>query len=187
MTGMDRSDAGRQEGEVREHSGSWDGRDVRIGIVAARFNDAIVERLVDGARGALTRVGVADRDVELAWVPGAFEVPLVAQRLAASGRVDAVVCLGAVIRGATPHFDLVAGQCAAGVARVAHDTGVPTTLGVLTTDTIDQAVERAGTKAGNKGADAALAAVELVTLLRELDGDGPARSPAGCDRAEVSA
>ena len=154
---------------MREHVGTWDGRGLRVAIVAARFNDAITSVLVDGARGALGRLGVAEDDVELAWVPGAFELPLVARRLATSGRFDAVVCLGAVIRGATPHFDHVAGQCAAGVARVGLDTGVPAIFGVLTTDTLDQAIERAGTKAGNKGADAALAAVELATLLRDLD------------------
>jgi 6,7-dimethyl-8-ribityllumazine synthase len=159
----------RQEGAVREHKGTWDGRGLRVAVVAARFNDAITTVLVDGALGALGRLGVASDDVDLAWVPGAFELPLVARRLAASGTFDAVVCLGAVIRGATPHFDHVAGQCAAGVARVGLDTGVPTIFGVLTTDTLDQAIERAGTKAGNKGADAALAAVELATLLRGLD------------------
>jgi 6,7-dimethyl-8-ribityllumazine synthase len=168
-TGATASTASGREDGVQEHAGTWDGRGLRIGVVAARFNDAITERLLAGARGALARVGVADDDVVLAWVPGAFEIPLVARRLAASGRVDAVVCLGAVVRGATPHFDHVAGQCAAGVARVGLDTGVPAVFGVLTTDTLDQAFERAGTKAGNKGADAALAAVELATLLRALD------------------
>jgi 6,7-dimethyl-8-ribityllumazine synthase len=159
--------------KVREHVGRLDGTGVRVGIVAGRFNDTITRRLLDGTLDTLARLGVDGSAVEVAWVPGAFEIPLVAHRLATSGRFDAVVCLGAVIRGATPHFDLVAGQCAAGVARVSLDTGVPVVFGVLTTDTIEQAVERSGTKAGNKGADAAMAAVELVRLLAQLDPPDP--------------
>ena len=152
--------------------GRLSGSGLRVALVCARFNDAITERLLFGARDALSRHGVDDASVAVAWVPGAFELPLVAHRLAASGDFDAVVCLGAVIRGATGHYDLVAGNCAAGVARASLDTGVPVIFGVLTTDTIEQAVERAGTKAGNKGADAAVAAIDMADLLRQLPKGG---------------
>lgn len=148
--------------------GSLDGTGLRIGVVCGRFNDLITDRLLDGALRTLRRHGVASDDVTVVWVPGAFEVPLAAHRLAAGGSCDAVVTLGAVIRGATGHYDLVAGQCAAGVQRAALDTGVPVVFGVLTTDTIEQAIERAGTKAGNKGEEAAATAVEMANLLREL-------------------
>ena len=142
---------------------------MKFGIAASRFNDFICGRLIDGAMDALTRAGADEKDIQVYKVPGAFELPLAAKKLAKSGRFDAVICLGAVIRGATPHFDHVAGQCAAGLARAADDTGVPVAFGVLTTDTIEQAIERSGTKAGNKGADAALCALELANLLRKLD------------------
>jgi 6,7-dimethyl-8-ribityllumazine synthase len=148
--------------------GHLDGSGMRIAIAASRFNDFIVRRLLDGARDGLRRHGVGDSGVDVAWTPGAFELPMVAARLAGSGRYDAVITLGAVIRGATGHYDLVAGQTAAGIARVALDTGVPVVFGVLTTETIEQAVERAGTKAGNKGYEAAVAAIELVDLCRRL-------------------
>jgi 6,7-dimethyl-8-ribityllumazine synthase len=148
--------------------GRLDGTGMHVAIAAARFNDLIVTRLVDGARDGLRRHGVADGDVDLAWVPGAFELPLVAKKLAETGRYDAVITLGAVIRGATGHYDIVAGQSAAGVARAALDTGVPIVFGVLTTESIEQAVERAGTKAGNKGFEAAATAIELADLLRRL-------------------
>ncbi len=142
--------------------------DASFAVVVSRFNTFITERLLDGALDALERHG-ADMDrVTVAWCPGADEMPLVARKLADSGAYDAVICLGAVIRGATPHFDLVAGQVAGGVSRVALDTGVPVLFGVLTTDTIEQAVERAGTKAGNKGAEAAVGAIEMINLLRQL-------------------
>jgi 6,7-dimethyl-8-ribityllumazine synthase len=144
-------------------------RDLRFALVAARFNDSIVENLVRGAIDALLRHGASEKQIELIRVPGAFDLPLIARRAAASRRFDAVIALGAVIRGATPHFDLVAGQCAAGLARASEETGVPVAFGVLTTDTIEQAVERSGTKAGNKGVDAALAALELANLLRRMD------------------
>jgi 6,7-dimethyl-8-ribityllumazine synthase len=144
-------------------------RDLRFALVAARFNDSIVENLVRGAVDALLRHGASEKQIELIRVPGAFDLPLVVRRAAASRRFDAVIALGAVIRGATPHFDLVAGQCAAGLARASEETGVPVAFGVLTTDTIEQAVERSGTKAGNKGVDAALAALELANLLRRMD------------------
>jgi len=148
--------------------GSPSGAGVRVGIVASRFNELIGQRLLDGARNALRRVGVADDDVAVAWVPGAVELPLVARRLAQSGRVDAVVTLGAVIRGETDHYDHVCSIAASGIARVSADTGVPVTFGVLTTDTLEQALQRAGGKVGNAGADAASAAIEMATLLREL-------------------
>ena len=144
-------------------------RDLRFALVAARFNDSIVESLVRGAIDALLRHGASEKQIELIRVPGAFDLPLIVRRAAASRRFDAVIALGAVIRGATPHFDLVAGQCAAGLARASEETGVPVAFGVLTTDTIEQAVERSGTKAGNKGVDAALAALELANLLRRMD------------------
>lgn len=148
--------------------GQLSGAGMRVAIVASRFNDTITRRLLDGATDALRRHGVDAEAIDVAWAPGAFEIPLVAARLAASGQYDAVVTLGAVIRGATGHYDLVAGQCAAGVARAAHDTGVPVIFGILTTDTIDQAIERSGTKAGNKGFEAAQAAIEMANLLAGL-------------------
>ena len=152
------------------HEGNLSGAGIRLGIVAARFNETVVRTLVNGAVDVARRAGVADDAIELVWVPGAFERPGVAATLASSGRVDAVLCLGAVIRGDTPHFDYVAGQAASGVAKVGLDTGVPVIFGVLTTDTAEQAEARAGGKAGNKGADAALAAIETVNVLRSLRG-----------------
>ena len=154
---------------IRTINGDLVARDLRFAIVASRFNDMIVDSLVRGAVDALLRHGASEKQVELIRVPGAFDLPFVVRRVAASKRYDAVVALGAVIRGATPHFDYVAGQCATGLARVAEETGVPVAFGVLTTETIEQAIERAGTKAGNKGADAALCALELANLLRRLD------------------
>ena len=154
---------------IRTVNGDLVARDLRFAIVASRFNEMIVDSLVRGAVDALLRHGASEKQIELVRVPGAIALPFVVKRVAASKRYDAVVALGAVIRGATPHFDHVAGQCAAGLARVAEETGVPVAFGVLTTETIEQAIERAGTKAGNKGADAALAALELANLLRRLD------------------
>jgi 6,7-dimethyl-8-ribityllumazine synthase len=145
---------------------------LRVALVASRFNGFIVERLVEGAIDVLTRTGGPAKEITVVRCPGAYEIPMVAKRCAASGRFDAVVCLGAVIRGATPHFDYVAAEAAKGIAGVAMSAAVPVVFGVLTTDTIEQAVERAGTKAGNKGADAALAALELVALYRQLDDGG---------------
>ncbi len=144
-------------------------RDARIAIVAARFNDFIVDRLVAGAVDTLRRHGAAEADLELIRVPGAWEMPLAVERAAASRRFEAIVALGAVIRGATPHFDYVAGECARGIAAAGARHGLPVAFGVLTVDTIEQAIERAGTKAGNKGAEAALSAIEMVNLLRRLD------------------
>jgi 6,7-dimethyl-8-ribityllumazine synthase len=154
---------------IRTLNGDLVARDLRVAIVASRFNEMIVDSLVRGAVDTLLRHGASEKQIELIRVPGAFDLPFVVKRVAASKRYDAVVALGAVIRGATPHFDYVAGQCAAGLARVAEETGIPVAFGVLTTETIEQAIERAGTKAGNKGADAALCALELANLLRRLD------------------
>jgi 6,7-dimethyl-8-ribityllumazine synthase len=142
----------------------------RFGVVSARFNSAVVENLVDGALDALKRHGIGDDAIDVVRVPGSFEIPLVAQRLAASKKYAAVICLGAVIRGDTDHYDYVAGQVTSGVARAALDTGVPVIFGVLTCDTLEQAMNRAGAKAGNKGYDAALTAIEMVNLLRLLPG-----------------
>ncbi len=142
---------------------------LNIAIVLSRFNSLIGDRLLEGALDTLRRHGVSDDDITLARVPGAFEIPLAASVLAKSGRYDAVICLGAVIRGATAHFDYVAGPMASGLASIALDTGVPILFGVLTTDTIEQALERAGTKAGNKGADVAAAAIEMANLLNTLN------------------
>ena len=153
---------------MKEFGNSSGGSDLSIAIVASRFNHFIVEQLVTGATDALGRHGIdGDRQI-LVWVPGAFELPLVADQLASSGCCDAVIALGAVIRGGTPHFDFVAGECASGLARVALDRGVPVSFGVLTTDTVEQALERAGTGAGNKGFDAAMTAIEMVETLRTV-------------------
>jgi 6,7-dimethyl-8-ribityllumazine synthase len=151
--------------------GELSGAGLRIAIVASRFNEAITSRLLAGAREALAQHDVRDEDVDVAWVPGAFELPLVALTLAESRRYDAVVCLGAVIRGETPHFDYVAGEAARGIGQVARDTGVPTVFGVITPDTMEQAEARAGGKKGNKGHDAALNAIEMANLLRQLQAD----------------
>jgi len=144
----------------------------RFAIVASRFNHFVVDRLVEGAVDALVRHGADAKGVTVVRVPGAWELPIVARRLAASGKLDAIIALGAVIRGATPHFDYVAGEAAKGLAGAAHASTVPIVFGVLTTDTIEQAVERAGTKAGNKGWDAAVGAIEMVALSRALDDAG---------------
>lgn len=145
-------------------------RGARFAILASRFNDFIVNALVNGATHALKQHGASDKDIEIVWVPGAHEIPLAAQKMAASGRYDAIIALGAVIRGATPHFDFVAGECSKGLANVGMQFGLPVAFGVLTVDSIEQAIERAGTKAGNKGGEAALSAIEMVNLLREFAG-----------------
>jgi 6,7-dimethyl-8-ribityllumazine synthase len=150
------------------YEGQLRGDGLRVAIACARFNDFITERLLNGARDSLIRHGVDETSITVAWAPGAFELPLVAQRLAQSGEHDVVVCLGAVIRGATGHYEHVAGQCAAGLQSVQLATGVPVVFGVLTTETVEQAVERAGTKLGNKGAEAAVTAIEMADLLRQL-------------------
>jgi 6,7-dimethyl-8-ribityllumazine synthase len=153
---------------MTSYEGHLDGSGMRIAVVCGRFNDLITERLLAGARDGLRRHGVDEASITEVWAPGAFELPLVAKRLAASGEVDAVIALGAVIRGATDHYDHVAGQCASGLQAAQLETGVPVIFGVLTTDTIEQAIERAGTKAGNKGYEAAETAIEMVDLLRQL-------------------
>jgi 6,7-dimethyl-8-ribityllumazine synthase len=140
----------------------------RFAVVVSRFNELITNKLLGACVDTLKRHGVDEDSIEVIWCPGAYEIPFVAKKAAESGRYDAVVCLGCVIRGATAHFDYVAGQAAKGIAQVGMDTGVPTIFGVLTTDTIEQAIERAGTKAGNKGADAALGAIEMVNLVRAM-------------------
>jgi 6,7-dimethyl-8-ribityllumazine synthase len=144
-------------------------RDLRFAFIAARFNDFVVEPLIRGALDALKRHGATEKQIEIVRVPGAFDIPIVARKLALSRRYDALIALGAVVRGQTPHFEYVAGECASGLARIALESGVPVAFGVLTTDTMEQAVDRAGGKAGNKGADAALAAIEMANLLRRLD------------------
>lgn len=143
---------------------------IKIGIVASRFNEFITSKLIGGAIDGLVRHNVREQDVDIAWVPGAFEAPLAAQKMAQTGRYDAVICLGAVIRGATSHYDLVCSEAAKGIAHVSLESGVPVMFGIVTTDTIEQAIERAGTKAGNKGFDCATAAIEMVNLLREIEG-----------------
>lgn len=144
-------------------------RDLRFALVAARFNDLVVEPLLRGALDALKRHGATEKQIEIVRVPGAFDIPIAARKLALSRRYEALIALGAVVRGQTPHFNYVAGECASGLARIAVESGVPIGFGVLTTDTMEQAIDRAGGKAGNKGADAALAALEMANLLRRLD------------------
>jgi len=165
---------------VDVHTGKLDATGMRFGIVVARFNENISQRLLEGAVDALVRHGAREEDLEVAWVPGSFEIPIAARELAERSAVDAVVCLGAVIRGETAHFDYVAGEAARGVAAVHPASGIPASFGVLTTDTVEQALERAGGKYGNKGADAALAAVEMVSLLRSLS------KPRASSRREAS-
>jgi 6,7-dimethyl-8-ribityllumazine synthase len=141
---------------------------LRFGIIVGRFNEFIGGKLLSGALDAISRHGGSDNDVDLAWVPGAFEIPIVAKKMAKSGKYDAIICLGAVIRGATPHFDMVAGEVTKGIALVGLETGLPVVFGILTTDSIEQAIERAGTKGGNKGFDAAVTAIEMANLLKQI-------------------
>jgi len=140
----------------------------KFGIIVSRFNSFISEKLLDGALDSLLRSGARDEDIDIAWVPGAFETPLVAKKMATSQKYDALICLGAVIRGATPHFDVVVNEVSKGVAQVSLESGIPVLFGVLTTETIEQAIERAGTKAGNKGAEVAVAAIEMTNLVDSL-------------------
>ena len=153
---------------MRKLEGKVVGSQMKMGIVAARFNEFIVSKLVSGAEDALVRHGVATDDVDIAWVPGAFEIPLIAQKMAKSGKYDAVICLGAVIKGSTSHYDYVCAEVSKGVAQAGLNTGVPVIFGVLTTDNIEQAIERAGTKAGNKGYDVACTAIEMVNLMKNM-------------------
>ena len=141
---------------------------MKVGIVAARFNEFIVSKLIGGARDGLLRHDVSEDDIDLAWVPGAFEIPVVAKKMAESKKYDAIICLGAVIRGSTSHYDYVCAEVSKGVAQVSMTAGIPVMFGILTTDTIEQAIERAGTKAGNKGYECALGAIEMVNLLKEI-------------------
>lgn len=141
---------------------------IRVGIICARFNEFITSRLLDGALDGLKRRGVSEDGIDVAWVPGAFEIPLIAKKMAASGRYDAVICLGAVIRGSTSHYEYVCAEVSKGIAAVQLETGVPVMFGVLTTENIEQAIERAGSKAGNKGAECAEGAIEMVNLIREI-------------------
>lgn len=152
----------------KHYEGSLVGTGLKIGIVVGRFNDFITSKLLSGAEGTLKRHGVEDEDIAVAWVPGAFEIPLAAKKMAASGKYDAIITLGTVIRGSTPHFDYVCSEVAKGVANISIEENLPVIFGVLTTDTIEQAVERAGTKAGNKGADAAVSAIEMANLMNVL-------------------
>ena len=140
----------------------------KIGIVAARFNEFIVSKLVAGAQDGLIRHGVSDDNIDLAWVPGAFEIPLIASKMAKSGKYDAVICLGAVVRGATSHYDYVCNEVSKGIASVSLESGIPVMFGVVTTENIEQAIERAGTKAGNKGYDCAMGALEMIDLMKQL-------------------
>lgn len=156
---------------MKEHQGHLRGDGRRFGIVVARFNDLITRPLLAGARDCLVRHGASDDDIEVAWVPGAWEIPSALDRLARGGRFDALIALGCVIRGATPHFDIVAGQSASGVAAIAAKHELPVINGIITTESIEQAIERAGTKAGNKGWDAAAAAIEMVDLFARLDAE----------------
>ena len=156
----------------RTLEGSLSGQGLSLAIVVSRFNRLVTERLLAGAHDAMGRHGVDQEKVDVAWVPGALELPLAARRLAERGRYDAIVCLGAVIRGETPHFDYVASQAAAGISRVALDTGVPTIFGVITANTLEQALDRAGGKAGNKGYDAVITAIEMANLLEQVEGTG---------------
>jgi 6,7-dimethyl-8-ribityllumazine synthase len=155
-------------GDYTEYEGKFDAGGMRVAVVASRFNDDVTKLLLEGALEELAGRGLEPESVPVVWVPGAFEIPLLAKQLAESGELDAVICVGAVIRGDTPHFDFVAGECAAGISRVALDTGVPIAFGVLTTDDREQAFARAGGVEGNKGAEAAATAVEMVDLLRQL-------------------
>ncbi|SHI51912.1 6,7-dimethyl-8-ribityllumazine synthase [Dethiosulfatibacter aminovorans DSM 17477] len=153
---------------MKIYEGKLVSQDKKYGIIVGRFNEFIGGKLLSGAIDGLKRHGVEEDNIEVAWVPGAFEIPLIAKKMAKTGRYDAVICLGAVIRGSTPHFDYVSNEVTKGVAHVSLETEIPVIFGVLTTDSIEQAIERAGTKAGNKGFEAALTAVEMVNLLQEI-------------------
>jgi len=153
---------------MRTFEGKFDGKDVKIGIVAGRFNEFITSKLVGGALDVLKRNDVSEENIDIAWVPGAFEIPLITKKLANTGKYDAIITLGAVIKGSTPHFDYVCAEVSKGVAQISLQTGLPVIFGVLTTNNIEEAIERAGTKAGNKGADAAFSAIEMINLIKEI-------------------
>jgi 6,7-dimethyl-8-ribityllumazine synthase len=150
------------------YEGALIGKGLKFGVVIARFNEFITGKLLEGAKDALLRHGVGQNDIDVAWVPGSFEIPLAAKKLAETKKYDAVICLGAVVRGATPHFEYVAAEVSKGVARINLDGGLPVAYGVITADTLEQAIERAGTKAGNRGFDAAMTAIEMANLLKNI-------------------
>ncbi|HOQ36336.1 MAG TPA: 6,7-dimethyl-8-ribityllumazine synthase [Acetivibrio sp.] len=154
--------------EIKTYQGKLIATGLKFGVVVGRFNEFIGSKLLGGVIDGLVRHGATESDIEVAWVPGAFEIPLVAQKMANSKKYDAVICIGAVIRGSTPHFDYVSSEMSKGIAKVSLDSGIPVIFGVLTTDTIEQAIERAGTKAGNKGYDAAVTAIEMANLLKSI-------------------
>jgi len=152
----------------KQYEGMLLGKGLKFGVVISRFNEFFSKKLLEGAQDALLRHGVSEEDIEIAWTPGSFEMPLIAQKLAQTKKYDAVICLGAVIRGGTPHFDYIAAEVTKGIAKVNMDTGVPVIYGVITTDTLEQAIERSGTKAGNKGFDAAVSAIEMANLVKSI-------------------
>ena len=154
---------------MRTFEGKLVSKEIKIGIVAARFNEFITSKLLEGAKDGLLRHDVSEENIHVAWVPGAFEIPLIASKMAKSGKYDAVICLGAVIRGATSHYDYVCNEVSKGIASVSLESGVPVMFGVITTENIEQAIERAGTKAGNKGFDCAVGAIEMVNLIRAME------------------
>ncbi|MBQ8297185.1 MAG: 6,7-dimethyl-8-ribityllumazine synthase [Ruminococcus sp.] len=154
---------------MKTYEGKMTSKDMKIGIVVARFNEFITSKLLGGAIDALTRHDVSEDSIDVAWVPGAFEIPLIAQKMANSGKYDAVIALGAVIRGSTSHYDYVCNEVSKGIAQVSMNSGIPVMFGVVTTENIEQAIERAGTKAGNKGYDCALGAIEMINLIREIE------------------
>lgn len=159
----------RRSTTMRTFEGKLTSNNIKIGIVASRFNEFITSKLISGAMDGLIRHDVPEDSIHLAWVPGAFEIPLIASKMAKSGKYDAVICLGAVIRGATSHYDYVCSEVSKGIAAVSLETGIPVLFGILTTENIEQAIERAGTKAGNKGYDCALSAIEMVNVIREIE------------------
>jgi 6,7-dimethyl-8-ribityllumazine synthase len=152
----------------KTYEGNLLGQGLKFGVVVSRFNEFFSQKLLDGARDALLRHGVAETDIEVAWTPGSFEIPLIAQKMAGTKKYDAVICLGAVIRGGTPHFEYIAAEVTKGIANVGLNTGVPIIFGVITTDTLEQAIERSGTKDGNKGFDAAVSAIEMANLIKAI-------------------
>lgn len=156
---------------MSKYEGVLLGQGLRLGIIVSRFNEFFTRKLLEGAQDALLRHGVDEQDIDVAWVPGAFEIPLTAQKMAQTDKYDAIVCLGAVVRGATPHFEYIAAEVTKGIAKVGLDTGLPISYGVITTDTLEQAIERAGTKSGNKGFDAAVEAIEMANLFKNLAND----------------
>ena len=152
----------------KQYEGMLLGKGLKFGVVISRFNEFFSQKMLEGARDALLRHGVNEDDIEQAWTPGSFEIPLIAQKMAETKKYDAVICLGAVIRGSTPHFDYIAAEAAKGIARVSLDTGVPVIYGIITTDTLEQAIERSGSKVGNKGYNAAVSAIEMANLVKSL-------------------